>query len=426
MRYNAFMKRFAAVFCLVLCIFGGSFSVPQIVIGQTADDLNTEIKNKESKVQEIDGLIKNYQAQIEDRKAEGESLENQIAILENRVKEKELSIQKTQTQIDGLALEIRLVDQEIASKEAAIAKQKDLLASLIRTIHSSDEVSTFDVLLSHGSLSEFFTAAEELQSLERDLGTTVSGLKEAKGALEEKLKSKEEKQIRLEEDRRTLKKDMLALEAEKNFKETLIIQTKESEKEFQRILYELRQQQQSTANEIANLEDRLKEQLNSIDDALARGDTALTWPLDPSRGITAIFHDPGYPFRNLFEHPGTDVRVPAGTTVRAAAGGYVAWNKTGKSYGNYTMIIHPGGIATIYAHLSKFLADPDTFVNRGDPIGLSGGAPGMQGAGLSTGAHLHFEVRSDGIPVDPEKYLPQVPSSYYDDYASYKKWGLRL
>ncbi|MBU1630090.1 M23 family metallopeptidase, partial [Patescibacteria group bacterium] len=89
-----------------------------------------------------------------------------------------------------------------------------------------------------------------------------------------------------------------------------------------------------------------------------------------------------------------------------AAGGYVAWNKTGRMYGNYTMIVHPGGIATIYAHLSKFIAKPDTYVERGDVIGLSGGRPGDPGAGLSTGPHLHFEVRQDGIPVNAENFLP--------------------
>jgi len=177
---------------------------------------------------------------------------------------------------------------------------------------------------------------------------------------------------------------------------------------------------------ILDLQQKLKTQLQTIDDIFAKGDDMFSWPANPSSGITAIFHDPGYPFKNLFQHPGIDVRTSVGTQVHAAAGGYVAWNKTSKSYGNYTMIVHSGGFATIYAHLSKFIAKPDTFVQRGDVIGLSGGAPGMQGAGLSTGAHLHFEVRLNGIPTDPSSYLPQIPSSYYDSYTDYVKWGLMV
>jgi murein DD-endopeptidase MepM/ murein hydrolase activator NlpD len=126
------------------------------------------------------------------------------------------------------------------------------------------------------------------------------------------------------------------------------------------------------------------------------------------RGISAFFHDPTYPFRRLFEHPGIDIPTDVGTPIRAAAGGYVAWNKQGRQYGNYVMLIHPGGIATVYAHLSRFAAKPDTYVERGDIIGYSGGHPGDEGAGLSTGAHLHFEVRQNGIPVNPMQFLASL------------------
>ena len=71
-------------------------------------------------------------------------------------------------------------------------------------------------------------------------------------------------------------------------------------------------------------------------------------------------------------------------------------------YGNYVMIIHSDGIATLYAHLSRIDVVADQFLPRGGQVG----AVGM--TGLTTGPHLHFEVRKNGIPTDPLPYLPSL------------------
>lgn len=427
-RYHEFVK-FQSLKKVVgvLTIASMVFLAYHPAIAQTSDELQSQIKEKQGRIKEIDSLIGNYRKKIKDQQSQSASLENQVALLENQIKEKELAIQRAQAQIESLSLEIRMLENEIEVKGASIKRQKELISGLIVKINRSDTATPLEILLSKNSLSQYFAATEELQKLNNDLGQTVTRLKAIKEELEAKEAAAIAKRKEIEDERRTLNRESIALEEEKNFKETLMIQTKNSENEFQRIVYELRQQQQGTSSDISQLERKLKEQLASADEALARGDTYFSWPVDPSvKGVSAIFHDPTYPFRNLFEHPGVDTPQPVGTNVKAAAGGYVAWTKTGSSYGNYMMIIHTNGLATVYAHLSKFIAKPDTFVSRGDVIALSGGAPGMKGAGLSTGPHLHFEVRKDGIPVNPEKYLPQIPNDYYTYYDEYKDLGIKF
>ncbi len=101
--------------------------------------------------------------------------------------------------------------------------------------------------------------------------------------------------------------------------------------------------------------------------------------------------------RSLFMHEGVDLVAPAGTPVRAAADGVVIGAAPNGRYGNWIRIDHGGKLATVYGHLSGFAPDivAGTKVSRGDVIGFVGST------GRSTGAHLHFELLSDGKPVNP-------------------------
>jgi murein DD-endopeptidase MepM/ murein hydrolase activator NlpD len=99
----------------------------------------------------------------------------------------------------------------------------------------------------------------------------------------------------------------------------------------------------------------------------------------------------------FFMHEGVDFAVPQGTPVYAAADGVVKDAKPNGGYGNYVRLEHDDGVATAYGHLSRFAPGlkPGKQVTRGELVGFSGNT------GRSTGPHLHFEVLTDGKPVDP-------------------------
>lgn len=196
-----------------------------------------------------------------------------------------------------------------------------------------------------------------------------------------------------------------------DLKENLLEQTFASEKKFQNFLLQSKYEEEQVSNEIYSLEKNIRQKLEESDKIFSEGNSGsvvLSWPVDPGRGITATFHDPDYPFRYIFEHPAIDIRVSQGKSVGAAAPGYVAKVKNGGIGGySYIMLIHANGLSTVYGHLSRLDVQEDTYVIRGQTIGLSGGMPGTPGAGkLTTGPHLHFEVRLDGLPVNPLDYLP--------------------
>jgi len=98
-------------------------------------------------------------------------------------------------------------------------------------------------------------------------------------------------------------------------------------------------------------------------------------------------------------HSGIDIPVPSGSNVNAFCAGVVSETGESDSYGKYVVIDHGNGYTSSYAHLSRIIAEEGSAVKTGERIALSGST------GRVTGAHLHFELRKDGIPVDPEKYM---------------------
>ncbi|NEO34333.1 MAG: peptidoglycan DD-metalloendopeptidase family protein [Symploca sp. SIO3C6] len=98
-------------------------------------------------------------------------------------------------------------------------------------------------------------------------------------------------------------------------------------------------------------------------------------------------------------HNGIDFGASYGSTIRAADAGRVIFAGWYGGYGYAVVINHGGGLATLYAHSSKLYVKEGQTVQRGDAIAAVGST------GLSTGPHLHFEVRKNGEPVDPIRYL---------------------
>jgi murein DD-endopeptidase MepM/ murein hydrolase activator NlpD len=106
------------------------------------------------------------------------------------------------------------------------------------------------------------------------------------------------------------------------------------------------------------------------------------------------------PFRGaLAFHSGVDLAGPAGGPIRATSDGKVAFAGWGNAYGNMVDIDHDYGFTTRYGHLSKLLVQPGQQVHRGDVIALQGST------GRSTGNHLHYEVRYNDRPINPENFL---------------------
>jgi murein DD-endopeptidase MepM/ murein hydrolase activator NlpD len=98
-------------------------------------------------------------------------------------------------------------------------------------------------------------------------------------------------------------------------------------------------------------------------------------------------------------HYGTDLELDIGDSIFASFDGIVRISTyAGNGYGNYIVLRHYNGLETLYAHLSKSLVDVGQYVKAGEYLGRGGST------GRSTGPHLHYEIRFEGTPMDPEYF----------------------
>jgi murein DD-endopeptidase MepM/ murein hydrolase activator NlpD len=100
-------------------------------------------------------------------------------------------------------------------------------------------------------------------------------------------------------------------------------------------------------------------------------------------------------------HPGVDIAVPNQSYIRATAQGTVVAAQRDSVYGLFVLLEHGAGMESMYGHASELFVDRGDVVERGEVIALSGST------GRSTAPHLHFEIRKDGVPVDPTEYVRQ-------------------
>ena len=154
---------------------------------------------------------------------------------------------------------------------------------------------------------------------------------------------------------------------------------------------------------VSSFDARVEELDDALDHLDAMKKIAVQVPIaNPGAGyaVTSPFGIRRDPFLGTPAlHPGIDFGMPYGTAIHPTGTGIVTKAGWHGGYGRMVEIDHGNGVITRYGHMSKILVKVGDHVDRGSEIGLSGNS------GRSTGPHLHYEVRQDGRPVNPEPFI---------------------
>ena len=359
------------------------------------------VEEKIGAAEEREGVLTSDIAAMAD---EISALEGQVAALRNQEAAAEEELAAKQAELDQAEAELqraldRLETLRARLKRALVNLRERLVA--IYTYGSTDDITS--VILSSEDYSdmiartEYFDAinesdealAERVRSLRDEAKKLVRVRKIAKLTIEDARDAIAAKEQRLEVTRSTLESREGALLSARAKRRHALKGIEGDRDEHEEIAADLRAQ---IAQEIAEATGGLPLPAGPLPSPSAAG---LIWPVEGT--VTSGF---GYRWGRM--HEGIDISVPEGTPIRAAADGTVILMQSeyeSGGYGNYTCIDHGGGLSTCYAHQSSFATSVGAQVSQGDLIGYSGNT------GHSTGPHLHFEVRINGVATDPLGYL---------------------
>lgn len=420
------MRFIKQLFFLVLCcILLTPFSFAQEI-----DALQKEIQEKSQQVEELTKQLYVYDQNVKEKQEEQRTLEHEIAVIDLAVEKIETEIERSTIEVEVAQIEIEVLQKKIQDADQEMQEQKDALRSLIRELYVKDQRTPLEVTLSSPTFSDFFTSLEHNQTLQRSVDERLGRIQTISNQLKEHRSALKEKKAELSQQLISLEAEQQHLQGQQQYKEILLAETQESEDQFQEFVDQARAEQRTLESELSTMEQAAREKIEAIrEEALHKledadqsndtltpeeeeainGKTDFVWPVD-SRVITCEFgcisdyHSEDEP------HTGLDIATPMGSPVYAAASGYVSrvvFDPHSSSLG-FVMINHlHGGFSSFYGHLSCVNVVFDQYVTQGQQIGCSGGMPGTPGAGYSSGPHLHFEIRMNGIITDPHPYLPQ-------------------
>ncbi len=391
-----------------------------------------------SNVRETGGKLQNAQLQAM-------TLSSQVANLDEQIANSSSLIENVLAQITEKENALKAMDEELQIKKLEIENQKSMLMDYLKVLYSqensiadtasqNDNLNIAKILLSDRPIAETLQELKYFKILEANGHEIFARLEElARAQIVEEFQTGNMRK-KLTQLYSQLDLEKQTLEEQRAAKNVLLTETRGEEKIYQQLLEQSKQEQDQTLTDIQSLHDNLtfiQQKIAELGDKFNpadyrgilnkettsvyefikstknQGDITLRWPVSPSRGISAYFHDEAYRHAMGVPHEAIDIRVLQGTPIHAPADGVVYKTRDNGFGYSYMILAHAGGFMTLYGHVSEIRVQEGEKIKEGQVIGLSGATPGTKGAGLmTTGPHLHFEVLKGGKHVDPLDYLP--------------------
>jgi membrane-bound metallopeptidase len=431
------MNKLKRILCAMLCVC--MISIPMAI--PTTVSAEDSISDLEQQLQQLEQENEKYQKILDDTKSDIAEKEEYKSALVSKVQVLDEKIAVTREKISSLNDDIKEKQDAYDKGLSEVEDQFDALANRLRILYMSGNATDLEIIFGAKDFSDLIDKMELVKSLANsdkelineiqtkldELSTKKESLEADKKDLETQqasLKSDQDEFNKLISDNDEILKNLYASNSEaQNSLESAALQSDEIEAKISQYYaaqkaaaeHAAQASQSSSSSGSSSSSSSSSSSGSSSSGSSSSGSSSVIVPSGsgfawPTPGFTYLSSE-WYEDREVYNHGGIDIAGAGimGTPVVAAADGTVIasnsscthnWGKSyscgcGGGYGNYVMISHAGGKMTVYGHLTSLTVSSGQSVSRGQVIGYVGST------GNSTGPHLHYECRLNGVRYNP-------------------------
>lgn len=438
------MNKLKRILCAMLCVC--MISIPMAIT--TTVSAEDSISDLEQQLQQLEQENQKYQKILDDTKSDIAEKEEYKSALVSKVQVLDEKIAVTREKISSLNDDIKEKQDAYDKGLSEVEDQFDALANRLRILYMSGNATDLEIIFGAKDFSDLIDKMELVKSLANsdkelineiqtkldELSTKKKSLEADKKDLETQqasLKSDQDEFNKLISDNDEILKNLYASNSKaQNSLESAALQSDEIEAKIsqyyaaQKAAAERAAQasQSSSSSGSSSSSSSSSSSGSSSSGSSSSGSSSVIVPSGsgfawPTPGFVSLSSE-WFEDREVYNHGGIDIAGAGimGTPVVAAADGTVVatnsscthnWGKSyscgcGGGYGNYVMISHAGGKMTVYGHLTSLTVSSGQSVSRGQVIGYVGST------GNSTGPHLHYECRLNGVRYNPMSEYPYM------------------
>ena len=436
------MNKLKRILCAMLCVC--MISIPMAI--PTTVSAEDSISDLEQQLQQLEQENEKYQKILDDTKSDIAEKEEYKSALVSKVQVLDEKIAVTREKISSLNDDIKEKQDAYDKGLSEVEDQFDALANRLRILYMSGNATDLEIIFGAKDFSDLIDKMELVKSLANsdkelisEIQTKLDELSTKKEALEADKKDLETQQASLKSDQDEFNKlisdndeilkNLYASNSEaQNSLESAALQSDEIEAKIsqyyaaQKAAAEHAAQASQSSSGSSSSSSSSSSSGSSSSGSSSSGSSSVIVPSGsgfawPTPGFVSLSSE-WIEDREVYNHGGIDIAGAGimGTPVVAAADGTVVatnrsgthnWGKSyscgcGGGYGNYVMISHAGGKMTVYGHLTSLTVSSGQSVSRGQVIGYVGST------GNSTGPHLHYECRLNGVRYNPMSEYPYM------------------